>query len=287
MMQPNLFLILSLMLALFIAGCETDPEIDEFVRPQIQVMIAPALAQQAPTKVEISVTDLDGTRIYDAPRSFGERGFIFDIEIVPGEVTIAITMTYEDGSVVTAEKHQEITPEKNIINFSLDPPNQLTVGIDSDESFPVPPSEEFSIYLYIQNTEEFYSGAVRLGFDEDFILPVDITPAGIWGEEGTEFIWFDDLANRLQNELNVAWTRLRSPVSVHERTKLVHVKFKAKQPTGTQPTMITFRVEDRAVFADGTTRSVFRLKTQDGEDVNGLGELKATIVKRAYPIHIR
>ena len=146
-MVCNLLSIAVILVFLSIYGCETEPEPREWTQPQIQVLMAPEFTQQVPTKVELSVTDAEGTHIFDNPRRPGERAFSFNIEVLPGDVTISLTMTFEDGASVTDTKQTKITPERNIINFSLDEPNQLAVGIDSDETFPIRRNDEFSITL--------------------------------------------------------------------------------------------------------------------------------------------
>jgi hypothetical protein len=294
-------IIASVCLILFALGCGSDSE-SETIQPQIHLLMAPGFARQVPDRVEIRVTDQEGEK----RESRSEPPFDFSFEVIPGTITIAVTTIFGGVSVSDIKEDIKVTRTQNQIYFLLDTPGVLAVGLDSDHAFPIPKGEEFAVYVYVRNVKNLYGAAVRLRYNHADISPTQIEHnTDFWGTSGENFIAISEYPDKIEavtgdpdkterlfgetaqrtlraGELNIAWTRQKTPISQNgdnEKERLATVHFTAKQATTDPEVMIEL------VVVDENQRAVFKLQDQNGKELEGFSQLKASPIR--YEIEIR
>ena len=157
--------------------------------------------------------------------------------------------------------------------FNLDyPPDKLALGIGSDELFPIPAGEEFSIYIYIRNVTNLFGAAVQLDFSDDVMEFVRIAHnVSFWGRGAITIFDIDSERN-----IGIAWTRVETPKTQEpgKKEKLTTIFFTRTAREGTP--LIRFTEIDK----------FFRITNPDAEPVDGFEDLKNSIQEREYSFQV-
>ncbi len=208
--------ILSLMILLWISGCDEDNGlIDSSAAPlRMEFRMAPsASAQVNVTSIELTVSgpDIDVPRSYQItdinPAENTARGLI---RVPVGSGMIFSARAFDELQCPTLSgirENVEIIPGENPpVSIDLGP-IQINIGVQSQQA-QVSAGANYVLEVYIEDAPGLFAFTCELEFSENLLTPVEIVPGDFFGgEDDILFIEDSQLPRTQENRLVLGITR--------------------------------------------------------------------------------